>query len=224
MAIKSNSGLNTDNNALFTANGNQEITGELENAYNEDVNDSMLNRLDDADQHAFKGVFKTTLTYAIGDIITQNGRLLICEAVNTGTFVETEWRDYDEFGVDSGLTDVTIATTTIDIAGINGRFLNLNASGVLTCDKIIGGVHGRRYRIYLPAAITDFSLTSTPPATAISNGTGQLNVPFQDSVPAVEANMIGNAVPQMGDWFEFVYMNNGGKEYNSIIHIQKHQS
>lgn len=224
MAIKSNSGLNTDNNLLFTANGNQEITGELENAYNEDVNDSMLNRLDDADQHAFKGLYKTTLTYLEGDIVTYEDRLLICISGGvTGVFASASWRDYDERFVDQ-LTTVNLTGNTLDLGGISPRFLYLDEAGVVTCDKIINGIEGRRYRVYCGAGITDFSLTSAVVSTCISNGTGQLNIPFHLSTASAGANMIGNADNRMADWFEFVYCNVGGKEYNSIIHAQKHQS
>ena len=219
MAIKSTSALQTDNDNLFTANGNQEITGLLENEFNENHLDSFYNRLDDADLHNFKGIFSTTITYAAGDIVTYFDRLLVCKAAASGVFDDTEWRDYDEFNDTAGLQTVSETPAgTIDLTTApQYRFLVLNGTGVITISKIIGGVDGRRYRIYVGNGITNLTLTSQVVGTAISNGTGELNNAQWDA-----AGLIGNAVIQMSDWFEFVYNSDAGKEYNSIVHVQKH--
>ncbi len=221
MSVKSSSALKTDNNLLFTANGNQEITGEKENEFNEDHIDSFFNRLDDADLVSFKGKFVPTIDYAIGDIVTNNGRLLICVVAASGAFDPLDWIDYDEYH-SSLVIPVNHASGIIDLQGNQSRIIRLDGTGTVTIDKIINGIPGRRYRIYLAAAITDFSITSSTVASAISSGQGEVAVNFYLNGSTSVSNMRGNAVPQMSDWFEFVYMNDSGSEYNSVYNIQKH--
>lgn len=222
MAIKSRSGLQTDNDTLFVSNGNQDITSPLHNEFNEDVLDSYYNKNDEITL-VENQAYITTKSYKIADICVNNSRVLLCIGVTSGTFDATKWIDWDASPAEAAHVDLTHATNEIDLGGANQKHLILNGpGGIVTIARITNGVNGRRYRMILHPDITDLDLTPQSVATAIANGTGELAIDknYVDNLNNTELK--GNAVPVMADWFEFVYVNNGGSEYCSVYKIQKH--
>jgi len=102
MAIKNKTTLVSDINAALTDNGIGAITAALHRPLLLDLIDSIPNLLDDPQLTGLRA-YDATVSYAIGDHVTEAGKLFKANAGTTGAFQPGDWDEISDGGI-SGLT------------------------------------------------------------------------------------------------------------------------
>lgn len=217
---KSRTVLKADNNSSFTTNGNQEISGQIHNSFNEDVLDSHYNKLDEK-AWVENQAYSTTKSYAAGDICSIETRMMQCIAPTSGSFDPSKWIDLDHIETNLGpLAALTVAANQIDLQDSPTPELEIAGSGAITVTTIVNGLAGLKYRLYPAAGITNLTITDTAVATVISNGTGEVS----NGTGIAATGLVGRADREMSDYVEVICGSDAGgtKEYNAIIKVVKH--
>lgn len=90
MTQKSSSALKTEINSSIASNGTGSITGPVLNSVLTDLVDSNFNKTDNPGLFGLNS-YSTTQSYAVGNCIVYNGRILQCNSATSGVFNAAKW-------------------------------------------------------------------------------------------------------------------------------------
>jgi hypothetical protein len=206
MTLKTRAALQTEKDNTFTTNANQDITALKHRGFLLNLLDSFWSKSDEAYVNA--NIYSITKPYAVGDLATVSGRLLVCNATTSGAYDSRAWDDVKSLQTTSASLVHATQAANLDLASSEATTILVDAGGGAIA-TINNGINGRTYRI-IPESGLSLVFAPVDVANSIINGAGELAV---NAALIGGFTLVGRASLEGSDFIDIRCYNFGGIEY-----------